>query len=270
MGSAVPYRIDLFDDEIESIRSFDVDTQRSIYKVNEVRLLPAREFPMDEAAQNAFPPQLPRAVRRRSFALARLQGRLQRHPDRGHRVLPAALLRAAPRSSPITCPSARRSASYPGARSRRSTRSGSDTQQPLRDAARRSRQSRAAAAGAVPDRRTSSSARSSPIRASSSRARAASAERRRRRARSGTDPAPPADRTERQARRRCRRSPSSAAPTIRCTACARSSSASTAACCCSPKARAGARRCTSTSPSTGCRPQPRRELSRSSSRRPTS
>src|SRR5687768_15829271 len=54
MGSAVPYRIDLFDDEIESIRSFDVDTQRSIYKVNEVRLLPAREFPMDEGGQKAF------------------------------------------------------------------------------------------------------------------------------------------------------------------------------------------------------------------------
>src|SRR5918993_148414 len=54
MGSALPYRIDLFDDEIESIRSFDVDTQRSIYKVNEVRLLPAREFPMDDAGQKAF------------------------------------------------------------------------------------------------------------------------------------------------------------------------------------------------------------------------
>jgi transcription-repair coupling factor (superfamily II helicase) len=54
MGSALPYRIDLFDEEIESIRSFDVDTQRSIYKVNEVRLLPAREFPMDEAAQTRF------------------------------------------------------------------------------------------------------------------------------------------------------------------------------------------------------------------------
>src|SRR4051812_2068078 len=54
MGSAVPYRIDLFDDEIETIRSFDVDTQRSIYPVKEVRLLPAREFPMDEAAQKHF------------------------------------------------------------------------------------------------------------------------------------------------------------------------------------------------------------------------
>ncbi|HSQ03372.1 MAG TPA: CarD family transcriptional regulator, partial [Burkholderiales bacterium] len=54
MGSALPYRIDLLDDEIETIRSFDVDTQRSIYKVNDVRLLPAREFPMDEAAQKRF------------------------------------------------------------------------------------------------------------------------------------------------------------------------------------------------------------------------
>ncbi|MBI4195344.1 MAG: transcription-repair coupling factor [Betaproteobacteria bacterium] len=54
MGSALPYRIDLLDDEIESIRSFDVDTQRSIYRVSEVRLLPAREFPLDEAGQTRF------------------------------------------------------------------------------------------------------------------------------------------------------------------------------------------------------------------------
>jgi transcription-repair coupling factor (superfamily II helicase) len=54
MGSAVPYRLDLFDDEIESIRAFDVDTQRSLYPVREVQLLPGREFPMDEAARNHF------------------------------------------------------------------------------------------------------------------------------------------------------------------------------------------------------------------------
>ena len=54
MGSALPYRIDLFDEDIDSIRSFDVDSQRSIYKVNEVRLLPAREFPMNEKAQTLF------------------------------------------------------------------------------------------------------------------------------------------------------------------------------------------------------------------------
>jgi transcription-repair coupling factor (superfamily II helicase) len=54
MGSAVPYRIELDDDVVESIRSFDADSQRSIYKVNEVRLLPAREFPLDEEAQTTF------------------------------------------------------------------------------------------------------------------------------------------------------------------------------------------------------------------------
>jgi len=54
MGSAVPYRIDLVDDEIESIRTFDVDTQRTIYQASEIRLLPAREFPMDEAGRNRF------------------------------------------------------------------------------------------------------------------------------------------------------------------------------------------------------------------------
>jgi transcription-repair coupling factor (superfamily II helicase) len=53
-GSAVPYRLELDDDVIESIRSFDVDTQRSIYKVNEVRLLPAREYPIDEDGQTRF------------------------------------------------------------------------------------------------------------------------------------------------------------------------------------------------------------------------
>ena len=54
MGSALPYRLDLFGDEIESIRTFDADTQRSLYPVREVRLLPGREFPMDEAARTGF------------------------------------------------------------------------------------------------------------------------------------------------------------------------------------------------------------------------
>jgi transcription-repair coupling factor (superfamily II helicase) len=42
MGSAVPYRVDLYDDEVDSIRTFDPDTQRSLYPVPEVRLLLAR------------------------------------------------------------------------------------------------------------------------------------------------------------------------------------------------------------------------------------
>jgi len=54
MGSALPYRIDLFDDEIETIRTFDVDSQRSVYPVNEIRLLPAREFPLDEKGITHF------------------------------------------------------------------------------------------------------------------------------------------------------------------------------------------------------------------------
>jgi transcription-repair coupling factor (superfamily II helicase) len=54
MGSAVPYRVDLFDDEIDSIRTFDPDSQRSLYPVPEVRLLPGREFPMDDAARARF------------------------------------------------------------------------------------------------------------------------------------------------------------------------------------------------------------------------
>ena len=45
---------DLEDEVIESIRTFDVDTQRTIYKVNDVRLLPAREFPTDEEARSRF------------------------------------------------------------------------------------------------------------------------------------------------------------------------------------------------------------------------
>ena len=54
MGSLVPYRVDLFDNEIDSIRTFDPDSQRSLYPVPEVRLLPGREFPMDDTARALF------------------------------------------------------------------------------------------------------------------------------------------------------------------------------------------------------------------------
>ena len=43
MGASDPFRIDLFDDEIDSIRTFDIETQRSIDKVESIRVLPARE-----------------------------------------------------------------------------------------------------------------------------------------------------------------------------------------------------------------------------------
>jgi transcription-repair coupling factor (superfamily II helicase) len=54
MGSLVPYRVDLFGDEVDSIRTFDPDSQRSLYPVPAVRLLPGREFPMDDASRTAF------------------------------------------------------------------------------------------------------------------------------------------------------------------------------------------------------------------------
>ena len=54
MGSGQPYRIDLFDEEIESIRTFDPETQRSEQKVDTVRLLPAREFPLTAESTSAF------------------------------------------------------------------------------------------------------------------------------------------------------------------------------------------------------------------------
>src|SRR3954463_13788995 len=54
MGSTLPYRLDLDDDLIDSIKTFDVDTQRTLYSVNEIRMLPAREFPLDEPGRARF------------------------------------------------------------------------------------------------------------------------------------------------------------------------------------------------------------------------
>ena len=106
MGSPVPYRLDLFDDEIESIKTFDVDSQRTIYPVPDVRLLPAREFPLDDTGRHALPPAFPRGLRGRPGEVGHLQGRLDRHRQRRHRVLPAAVLRAKRRPCSTTCPAA--------------------------------------------------------------------------------------------------------------------------------------------------------------------
>ncbi|MGN6280734.1 transcription-repair coupling factor [Frateuria sp.] len=54
MGTAEPYRVELFDDEVDSIRSFDPETQRSQQPVDKVELLPAREFPLTEEAAKDF------------------------------------------------------------------------------------------------------------------------------------------------------------------------------------------------------------------------
>ncbi|TXI78010.1 MAG: transcription-repair coupling factor [Dokdonella sp.] len=54
MGSSEPYRVELLDEDIDSIRTFDPETQRSAHKVDQVRLLPAREFPLNEDSARAF------------------------------------------------------------------------------------------------------------------------------------------------------------------------------------------------------------------------
>lgn len=54
MGSKYPYRIELFDDDIESIRTFDPETQRSLEKIDQIQLFPAREFPFTDDAIKHF------------------------------------------------------------------------------------------------------------------------------------------------------------------------------------------------------------------------
>ena len=53
-GSQLPYRIDLFDDEIDTVRSFDPSSQRTVAKLPELRLLPAREFPLHQLGRKFF------------------------------------------------------------------------------------------------------------------------------------------------------------------------------------------------------------------------
>ncbi len=64
MGSKLPYRIDFFDDEVESIRSFDPETQLSIERLERIELLPAQEYPLDEDGIKRF-----RLRFRESFAI---------------------------------------------------------------------------------------------------------------------------------------------------------------------------------------------------------
>ena len=54
MGSALPFRIELFDDLVDSIRTFDPDTQRSIKKTNAIDLLPAHEYPLSDEGITHF------------------------------------------------------------------------------------------------------------------------------------------------------------------------------------------------------------------------
>jgi transcription-repair coupling factor (superfamily II helicase) len=54
MGSARPFRVDLLDDEVDSLRTFDPETQRTVDRVSSIRLLPAREYPLDPEAVRRF------------------------------------------------------------------------------------------------------------------------------------------------------------------------------------------------------------------------
>ncbi|WP_035918257.1 transcription-repair coupling factor [Legionella fairfieldensis] len=54
MGSTTPFRIELFDDVIDSLRQFDTETQRTVAKIAEIRVLPAREFPLNEQSTLLF------------------------------------------------------------------------------------------------------------------------------------------------------------------------------------------------------------------------
>lgn len=70
MGSSVPFRLDFFDDEIDSIRTFDVDTQRTLDEISSINLLPAHEFPTDDKGIEFF-----RAQFRETF------GEIRRDPE---------------------------------------------------------------------------------------------------------------------------------------------------------------------------------------------
>ncbi len=54
MGAVLPFRLDLFGDELDSIKTFDPDTQRTVYAVEDIHLLPGREFPTDNLSRQQF------------------------------------------------------------------------------------------------------------------------------------------------------------------------------------------------------------------------
>jgi transcription-repair coupling factor (superfamily II helicase) len=94
MGTPLPYRIDLFDDEVETIRTFDVDTSARLYPVPEIRLLPAREFPARRQAGRTHLSASASARPSRATSRVGLYKDVSNGIAAGrHRVLPAAVLR---------------------------------------------------------------------------------------------------------------------------------------------------------------------------------
>ena len=125
-GSAAPVRVDLFDDEIETLRTFDPQTQLSAGRTDKIEILPAREFPFDEAAIKFVSRALPRALPRRAGPLPGVPDDLRRAAAGRHRVLPAAVLQDD--GVAVRLPARRtRCSSSSRARSRRSTRRGSSS-----------------------------------------------------------------------------------------------------------------------------------------------
>lgn len=84
MGSEAPYRLDFLDDEIDSLRSFDADTQRTLNEVDAISLLPAHEFPTDKASIERF-----RTQWREQFDVLRESEHLYQQVSRG--TLPAGI-----------------------------------------------------------------------------------------------------------------------------------------------------------------------------------
>ncbi|NRQ41928.1 transcription-repair coupling factor [Rheinheimera sp. YQF-2] len=84
MGATTPYRIDFFDNDVDGIRTFDPDNQRSLAQVSYIELLPAHEFPTDKAAIERF-----RMAYRERFAARNEKESLYQQVSQG--VLPAGI-----------------------------------------------------------------------------------------------------------------------------------------------------------------------------------
>ena len=54
MGSSMPFRVDLFGDEVDTLRTFDPESQRTIEQIKSVNLLPGKEFPLDKSGISRF------------------------------------------------------------------------------------------------------------------------------------------------------------------------------------------------------------------------
>jgi hypothetical protein len=98
MGSELPYRIDLFDELVDSIRRFDPGTQRSLDRLEHIRLLPGREYPFSEDAIRRFRARFRERFPGRSVPRRPVPGYRRRDCCRRAGVLPAAVFRAALRA----------------------------------------------------------------------------------------------------------------------------------------------------------------------------